>query len=229
LDRRDSIIRFGNDGWHARFDGDFNRDNVARVADALGLAWADAAPGATVYVGYDTRYEGKAFARLLGEVMASYGLRICLSRSFSPTPAVAWACAHDPQAIGAVVITASELSCEYGGIIVRSSDGSSAGRPFLDKVEDLIPAQAPATRGTIFEIEFVDHYLDDLAESVDARVFAARLTVRHGSVCRFHSHSFLTFLSERTDRVYHSRIHCAQLYTSYHIKYTIYHKFRLLY
>ena len=173
MDRRDSIIRFGNDGWHARFDGDFNRDNVARVADALGLAWADTAPGSTVYVGYDTRYEGKAFARLLGEVMASYGLRICLSRTFSPTPAVAWACAHDPQAIGAVVITASELSCEYGGIIVRSSDGSSAGRPFLDKVEDLIPAQAPATRGTIFEIEFVDHYLDDLAESVDARVFAA--------------------------------------------------------
>ena len=34
--RRDSIIRFGNDGWHARFDEGFTEENVARVADALG-------------------------------------------------------------------------------------------------------------------------------------------------------------------------------------------------
>ena len=171
--RVDPIIRFGNDGWQARFDAGFTRENVARVADALGLAWADTAPGATIYVGFDTRHEGRSFARLVGEVMASYGLRICLSQTFSPTPAVAWACANDPEAIGAVVVTASELSCEYGGIIVRSSDGSSAGRSFLDKVEDLIPAQAPTGRGSVIETDFVGPYLDNLIESVDMRVFAA--------------------------------------------------------
>ena len=174
LDRREQIIRFGNDGWHARFDGAFTQENVARVADALGLAWADSSPGATIYVGFDTRHEGKRFARLAGEVMASYGLRVCLSTTPAPTPAVAWACANDPQAVGAVVLTASERSCEYGGILVRSSDGSSASHAFLDKVEDLIPAQAPEGRGRVFEIDFKDSYLDDLYEAVDARVFARR-------------------------------------------------------
>ena len=174
LDRRDSIIRFGNDGWHARFDGDFTLDNVARVADALGLAWADTAPGATVYVGYDTRHDGKRFARLAGEVMASYGLRVLVSNGTVPTPAVAWACAHDPHALGAVILTASERSCEYGGILVRSSDGSSAAHAFLEKVEDLIPAQATESRGHVYEIDIAGAYLDALVDAVDPPVFAAR-------------------------------------------------------
>lgn len=174
MDRRESIIRFGNDGWHARFDGDFTLENVARVADALGLSWADAAPGATIYIGYDTRHEAKRFARLMGEVMASYGLHIFLSSSVSPTPAVEWACAHDPQALGAVIITGSERSCEYCGVLVRTSDGSSASHTFLDKVEDLIPSQAPDARGPVYEIDFVEPYLDDLIENVDPPVFAKR-------------------------------------------------------
>ena len=172
MDRRDPIIRFGNDGWHARFDGSFTQDNVARVADALGLAWADADPDSTIYVGYDTRHEGKRFARLMGEVMASYGLHVLLSKSVSPTPAVAWACARDPQALGAVILSASERSCEYGGILVRSSDGSSANRTFLDKVESLIPSQPPASRGKVYEIDFMEAYLDELFEAVDEPVFA---------------------------------------------------------
>lgn len=172
MDRRDLIIRFGNDGWHARFDWSFTPDNVARVADALGLAWADEAPGSVIYVGYDTRHEGARFARLVGEVMAAYGLHVRLSTTVAPTPAVAWACARDPRAVGAVILTASERSCEYGGILVRFSDGSSANRAFLDKVEDLVPSQAPSARGEVQETDFMEAYLDALAASVDARAFA---------------------------------------------------------
>lgn len=174
MDRRDPIIRFGNDGWHARLDGDFNEVNVARVADALGLYWADKAPGCTIYVGYDTRHGMRALARLAGEVIASYGLHVCLSATVAPTPAVAWACANDPQAMGSAVLTASERSCEYGGILVRTQDGSSASHEMLDRVEDLIPAQPPASRGTVYEIDFVSAYLDDLTQAVDAPVFARR-------------------------------------------------------
>lgn len=171
--RRDSIIRFGNDGWHARFDEGFTEENVARVADALGVVWADTSPGATVYVGYDTRHDARRFARAMGGVLAAYGLHACISPGHVPTPAVEWACAHDERAIGAVVITASELSCEYGGILLRASDGSSASHAFLDKVEDLIPPGAPAERGVIYEVDYADAYLDDLMEAIDPRAFAA--------------------------------------------------------
>ncbi|RVU98062.1 phosphoglucomutase [Coriobacteriales bacterium OH1046] len=174
LDRRDAIIRFGNDGWHARFDEDFTEENVGRVADALGLAWADRAPGSTVCIGFDTRHNGRRFARTMGGIMASYGLRACISTVPVPTPAVEWACAHDMRAIGAVVLTASERSCEYGGILVRASDGSSASRAFLDKIEALIPARAPQARGEVYEVDFASDYLEGLVAAVDARVFARR-------------------------------------------------------
>lgn len=174
LDRRDAIIRFGNDGWHARFDEDFTEENVGRVADALGLIWADKAPGSTIYIGFDTRHKGRLFARTMGEVMASYGLHVCISKTAVPSPAVEWTCARDMSAIGAVMLTASERSCEYGGILVRSSDGSSANRSFLDKAEALIPAHAPRSRGEVYEADLASDYLEGLAAAVDGRVFAQR-------------------------------------------------------
>ena len=35
LDKRADILRFGVDGWHARFNEVFTEENVARMADAL--------------------------------------------------------------------------------------------------------------------------------------------------------------------------------------------------
>ena len=127
MERTTPIIRFGNDGWHARFDEGFDSQNVIRVADALGLLWADAAPdsGGSVYVGFDTRHRSEEFAREVAGAIASYGLAVKVSSSPCPTPVVGWNCAHDPKALGGVVITSSERSCEYGGLIVRGSDGGT--------------------------------------------------------------------------------------------------------
>ena len=137
LERTTPIIRFGNDGWHARFDEGFDSRNVICVADALGLLWADAAPDSSgsVYVGFDTRHRSEEFAREAAGAIASYGLVVKVSSSPCPTPVVGWNCAHDPKALGGVVITSSERSCEYGGLIVIGSDGGTCPREFLDKVE----------------------------------------------------------------------------------------------
>ena len=153
LERTTPIIRFGNDGWHARFDEGFDSQNVIRVADALGLLWADAAPdsGGSVYVGFDTRHRSEEFAREVAGAIASYGLVVKVSSSPCPTPAVGWNCAHDPKALGGVVITSSERSCEYGGLIVRGSDGGTCPREFLDKVEQEIFQQASTEAGP-FEV-----------------------------------------------------------------------------
>ena len=167
MDRRGDIIRFGNDGWRARFDDGFDADSVARVADALGLLWADGAPGATVYVGYDTRHDSVELARLAAGVIASYGLVVRVSDAPCPTPAVAWACANDPAAVGSVVITASELSCEYGGLLVRGADGGPATRDFIDALERAISLTPPSGRGAFEESDLVSPYLEALLARVD--------------------------------------------------------------
>jgi phosphomannomutase len=173
LDRRSNIIRFGSDGWHARYDSGFSEDAVARVAGALGELWGEAWPGKTVLVGYDTRRGSADFARLAAGVIADHNLVVKLSDRPCPTPAVSWACAHDDDAIGVVMITASERSCEYGGIIVRDYDGGTVPRDFLDMVEQRISAIPSTRRGAVETIDVVTPYLDDLVTLVDADAIAA--------------------------------------------------------
>ena len=174
MDRRGDIIRFGVDGWRARFDDGFDAEGVARVADALGLVWGDSAPGSTVYVGYDTRHASREFALLVAGVLSSYGLVVRLSDVACPTPAVAWSCAHDESACGAVVITASELSCEYGGLLVRGSDGGPVSRGFLESVEQAISLVPTQGRGAFEECDLVGPYLDELSSRVDRDSIARR-------------------------------------------------------
>lgn len=173
MDRREHIIRFGNDGWHARFEGGFTEDNVVRLSDALGLVWGRAHAGGTVVVGYDTRHDGMRFARVVAGTLASYGLRVVLSDAVCPTPAVGWACAHTPDAVGAVMLTSSERSCEYGGIIVRGADGGAVSRTFLDQVEQYVSTVPTTSRGPFQTIDLMTSYLDELRGLVDADVIRA--------------------------------------------------------
>lgn len=167
MDKRADILRFGVDGWHARFDDSFSEENVARIADALGLVWADSWPGATVYVGYDTRHGAREGARLVAGVLASFGLQVKLSDRPCPTPAVAWTCARDEHAVGAVILTSSERSCEYGGLIVRGGDGGPAPHDLLDQIEQAISLVPTAARGAFEEVDLVSEYLSSLAAWVD--------------------------------------------------------------
>lgn len=172
--KRADILRFGVDGWSARFDDAFTDDNVVRMADALGLVWADAHPGATVYVGFDTRHAAREHARLVAGALASYGLRVRVSDGPCPTPAVAWTCARDEAAVGAVVLTASERSCEYGGIVVRGADGGPVPQGFLDEVEQSVSLAPTSERGAFEELDLMNEYLGSLAAWVDRPAIEAR-------------------------------------------------------
>ena len=174
MDKRSAIIRFGADGWKDRYDEGFDVDGVARLADALGFVWADGAPGGTIYIGYDNRHDSRAFAQLAAGVIASYGLVVRVSDTPCPTPAVAWSCAQDGDAYGCVIVTASELSCEYGGILVRGRDGGPVTRGFLEDVEQAVSAAPPQSRGPIEECDLMGPYLDHLATLVDCDSIARR-------------------------------------------------------
>ena len=97
------IIRINNKGWRARFDDGFDEENLSRIADAFGYIWAQSTPGATIYVGYDTRLNGRRYASLVGAVVAAYGLNVIVSSDPCPTPAVGWATFTDDNAAGAII------------------------------------------------------------------------------------------------------------------------------
>lgn len=173
MDRRSNIIRFGADGWQARLDDGFDEVGIRRVADALGLLWAETHPGATVLVGYDTRHNSAEYARVAAGVLASFGLRAVVSDRPCPTPCVSWCCSKRDDAVGVVMLTASERSCEYGGLIVRGADGGPVSREFLDAVEQHISLEPPADSGEFQTENFVGPYLDDLVTLVDGPAIAS--------------------------------------------------------
>jgi phosphomannomutase len=178
LANRAEIIRFGSDGWHSRFDAGFSEENVSRVAAALGTLWEHERPSGVVFVGYDTRHNSAKFARTAAEVMASKGLTAILSDRPCPTPVAAWTCSKRENAIGVVMVTASELSCEYGGIIVRGADGGPVSRIFLDAVEQEISSEPCFERGEIAVENFVSPYIENLVSLVDVKTIRdARLSV----------------------------------------------------
>lgn len=166
MDKHADMIRFGNDGWKTRYEDGFTAENASRVAAAFGLLWSEEHEGATVYVGYDTRLPSEGIAREFAGVIAACGLHAKLASSVCPTPALAWACAHDDEAIGAVMVTASELSCEYGGIVARGADGGPCDREFLDKVEHLVPSSPDDARGPVDIVEVVEPYIAGLFTSM---------------------------------------------------------------
>lgn len=165
-----SIIHFDNKGWRARFDKDFNEQNLSRIADAFAYIWADAHPGATVLVGYDTRYNGRGFAAVVAGVMASYGLHVVVSSSECPTPALGWSIAHDPQVVGGVMLSASSASCEFGGISARGADGGPVPEGFYDAAARIVASSPVASRSSFSYADFVEPYLQHLKERVDASV-----------------------------------------------------------
>ncbi|MEE1160370.1 MAG: phosphoglucomutase [Atopobiaceae bacterium] len=163
-----NIIRFNNKGWRARFDDGFNAYNLSRIADAFGYIWADAAPGTTIYVGYDTRYNGRGLAGVVAGVLASHGLRIVVSEAACPTPALGWNIMRDPDASGGVMLTASSASCEYGGISVRAADGGPISGDFYDAAAKIVSSTPVSDRAPYELRDFVSPYINHLKGLVDA-------------------------------------------------------------
>ncbi len=167
-------IKFGTDGWRAVVADEFTFANVRRIADATGAVFAADHPGGLMLVGYDTRYEGPAFADVAARILAAHGLRICVSDRFLPTPALSWQAAQT-DAVGAIMLTASHNPAEYSGFKIKLGDGGSAPPSFTARVEAAIPAQDPGAgkAGRIEHGNLVAEYLEALKAFVDGDAIAA--------------------------------------------------------
>lgn len=166
-------IRFGTDGWRAVIGADFTYDNLRRVADAAGRVFAAADPGGLVLVGYDTRFEAGSFAAAAAEVLASHGLRVRVSDRYLPTPGLCWSVAHDPEAIGGVMLTASHNPSEYLGFKLRMADGGASPVAFTDQVEAALADSPPSERGAFETVDLLGPYLAALTAAVDGDAIAA--------------------------------------------------------
>lgn len=167
------IIRIDNKGWRARFDDGFDEESVSRVADAFGYIWADRNQGKTVYVGYDTRLNGRRLAETVAGVLSSYGLSAVVSNALCPTPALGWAVARDDQACGGVILTASSETADYGGISARAQDGGPVGDEFYEMASKIMSSVPVGNRGAFRRSDLVGPYLKDLSTNVDADAIAS--------------------------------------------------------
>lgn len=133
-------IRFGTDGWRGVIAREFTFENLSIVAQAtMDYFIAQGLADAGLVVGYDRRFLSRRFAERVAEIAAGNGLRVSLSDSFTPTPAISWA-VHESEAGGGIMITASHNPPEYNGFKIKENFGGSA-RPSTTKlVEEIVSA-----------------------------------------------------------------------------------------
>ena len=132
-------IIFGTDGWRGRIAEDYTFDNVRRCAQ--GFASFLKATGAAekgAVIGYDQRFAAEHFAAAAAEVLAANGVRVWLTQSNTPTPAISYS-VQAKQAAGAINITASHNPPGDCGFKVRDEVGGAIPPDDLKRIEGGIP------------------------------------------------------------------------------------------
>lgn len=163
-----AAIAFGIDGWRARYDDASVEEGVVRIADAAGSYWAEHAPQATVYVGFDTRRQAGRLARLAAGALASHGLKAVVSDRYCPTAAISWVTSRDVEACGALMITGGQKAYDYIGVKLRDAEGGIGTSEWMREIEGLIGGRATGARVPFEEIDLMGPYLQAIEGSVDA-------------------------------------------------------------
>src|SRR3990172_4693067 len=169
-------IHFGTDGWRAVISDSFTFTNLRMVAQAIADAVrtdmsngngskSKKANGPDVVVGFDTRFLSDRFAREASRVLAANRLRVFLSQSDCPTPAISFA-VKDLGASSGVMITASHNPPRYNGVKLKASYGGSASPELCHRVEIFLSDNETRGRGPNLP-EFEDAEEKGLIERFD--------------------------------------------------------------
>ena len=132
-------IKFGTDGWRGRIAEDYTFANVRRCAQGFAeYLLVQGHRDEWVIVGYDKRFHSENFATAVAEVLAANKLRVYLTDSPAPTPAISYSVVTK-QAVGAVNITASHNPPSDNGFKVRDEHGGAIPPERLKDIESRIP------------------------------------------------------------------------------------------
>ena len=163
-----SDIKFGTDGWRGIIADDFTFDNVRRVAGAIASYVLKNEASRVVIVGYDTRFASDRAARLVSRVLADAGLRVLLSNSDLPTPAVSYN-VKKLGAAGGVVVTSSHNPWNWNGVKFKARFGGSATPAIMKAIEDELAAGAmpKGNSGHIEEADLQPAYIEAICQFAD--------------------------------------------------------------
>ncbi|MGB0650624.1 MAG: phosphoglucomutase/phosphomannomutase family protein [Rhodothermales bacterium] len=187
-----SLIKFGTDGWRAIIGDGFTLDNLERVSRAT-AEWVleTYGEGSSVLIGYDTRFRGRDFTLHVARVMASMGVKVVVSDTHAPTPAVSWGTKHFGHQAG-IVITASHNPPEYSGFKIKADFGGPALPDMIADVERRIQPfeergyeelSTYMDRGMIAEQALRSEYIRHVASLVDIDAIRnAGITVVHDAM-----------------------------------------------
>jgi phosphomannomutase len=135
-----SPIKFGTDGWRAIIADTFTFENVRQAAQATAEYFKTVeGPERAVFVGFDVRYQSKAFATAAAEVMAANGFRVVMLDRPYPTPYVSFE-VRRRKFVGGIMITASHNPPAFNGFKVKAHFGGSATPAITAKIEQAVAA-----------------------------------------------------------------------------------------
>lgn len=150
-----SVIKFGTDGWRAVISDTFTFENVRIVAQATadwvrtiantsGSDYRDNRSkinhdleGLKVAVGYDNRFLSAEYARTFAQVLAGNGIKVYLSDTSLPTPALSLGVTH-LKAVCGIMITASHNPAKFNGIKIKTAQGGAAPKDITSVVESYL-------------------------------------------------------------------------------------------
>ena len=119
-------IKFGTSGWRAIVGDEFTVRNIRIICQGIAQYLRQqkiAQQG--ILVGYDARFLGEHFAKVVAEVMAAHGIPCLLTDRDTPAPAISYHVLARKLA-GGITISASHSSPEYNGIQFTSAWGGPA-------------------------------------------------------------------------------------------------------
>ncbi|MEX2492751.1 MAG: phosphoglucomutase/phosphomannomutase family protein [Nitrospirales bacterium] len=119
-------IKFGTSGWRAIIGEDFTVQNVRIVCQGIAQYLRQQKIGQQgILIGYDTRFLGERFAKVVAEVMAAHGIPCLLCDRDTPTPAISYHVMTRKLA-GGINISASHNPPEWNGIKMTPDWGGPA-------------------------------------------------------------------------------------------------------
>ncbi len=175
-------IKFGTDGWRAVIGDQYTFSNLEIVSRAT-AQWLKKTYGSdlSVVIGHDTRFLGRAFSERAAAVMASQGIRVIFSETFTTTPSISWG-AKEFGCNAGIVITASHNPPSYNGFKIKAHFGGPATPEMIADVESEMESLAPYTlrpfeelleEGLIEMRDVASEYLDMLKTKLDIEAIKA--------------------------------------------------------
>ena len=160
-------IKFGTDGWRAIVSKDFNKENVARVCNAIGkYVYKNFGDSKKIIIGYDPRNMADEFSYFAAEILSQIGFDVLYSDKVVPTPVLAYNARHLNAC--ALMFTASHNPPEYLGIKFIPASAGPAPSEITDEIVSYLDADMKKfADGKIEKYDFSKDYFRHIESLIE--------------------------------------------------------------